>query len=119
MPHLGLICIYLSRPANVACVQTSPLPQKKAGEETSVSRRRLSCSGIHLHKLIFVLSLTVEKAHVGRKIALASVYRLAEHLHAMFNQKSRYKISDYSQARSRVLPKIPFNVFIIRKLNRW
>ena len=30
-----------------------------------------------------VLSLTVEKARVGRKIALASVYRLAEHFHAM------------------------------------
>ena len=54
-----------------------------------------------------VFSLTVEKAHVGRKIALASVYRLAEHLHAMFNQKSRYKISDYSQARFTVPPKIP------------
>ena len=24
----------------VACAQTSPLPQKKSGEETSVSRRR-------------------------------------------------------------------------------
>ena len=24
----------------VACVQTSPLPQKKSGEETSVNRRR-------------------------------------------------------------------------------
>ena len=55
----------------------------------------------------FVLSLTVEKAHVGRKIALASVHRLAEHLHAMSTQKSRYKISDYSQARSSVPPKIP------------
>ena len=64
----------------------------------------------------FVLSLTVEKAHVGRKIALASVHRLAEHLHAMSTQKSRYKISDYSQARSSVPPKI---LFIIRKLNRW
>ena len=48
----------------------------------------------------FVLSVTVEKAHVGRKIALASVHRLAEHLHAMSAQKSRYKISDYSEARS-------------------
>ena len=55
----------------------------------------------------FVLSLTVEKANVGRKIALASVHRLAEHLHAMSTQKSRYKISDYSQARSSVPPKIP------------
>ena len=64
----------------------------------------------------FVLSLTVEKAHVGRKIALASVHRLAEHLHAMSTQKSRYKISDYSEARSSVPPKI---LFIIRKLNRW
>ena len=54
----------------------------------------------------FVLSVTVEKAHVGRKIALASVHRLAEHLHAMSTQKSRYKISDYSQARSSVPPKI-------------
>ena len=35
---------------------------------------------------IFVLSLTVEKAHVGQKIALASVHRLAEHLHAMSTQ---------------------------------
>ena len=35
---------------------------------------------------IFVLSLTVEKAHVGRKIALASVHKLAEHLHAMSTQ---------------------------------
>ena len=58
-------------------------------------------------KLISVLSLTVEKANVGRKIALASVYGLAEHLHAMFNQKSRYEISDYSQARFSVPPKIP------------
>ena len=33
--------------------------------------------------IFFVLSLTVEKAHVGRKVALASVDRLAEHLHAM------------------------------------
>ena len=64
----------------------------------------------------FVLSLTVEKAHVGRKIALASVHRLAEHLHAMSTQKSRYKISDYSEARSSVHTKI---LFIIRKLNRW
>ena len=53
----------------------------------------------------FVLSLTVEKAQVGRKIALASVH-IAEHLHAMSTQKSRYKISDYSQARSSVPPKI-------------
>ena len=35
----------------VACVQTSPLPQEKSGGETSVNHRRLSCSGIHLHKL--------------------------------------------------------------------
>ena len=55
----------------------------------------------------FVFSPTVEKVHVGRKIALASVHRLAEHLHAMSTQKSRYKISDYSQARSSVPPKIP------------
>ena len=55
----------------------------------------------------FVLSLTVEKANVGRKIALASVHRLAEHLHAMSTQKSRYKISDYSLAMSSVPPKIP------------
>ena len=64
----------------------------------------------------FVLLLRVEKAHVGRKIALASLHRPAEHLHAMSTQKSRYKISDYSQARSRVPPKI---LFIIQKLNRW
>ena len=55
---------------------------------------------------IFVLSLTDEKAHVGQKIALASVHRLAEHFHEMSTQKSRYKISDYSQARSSVPPKI-------------
>ena len=54
----------------------------------------------------FVLSLTVEKAQVGRKIALASVHRLAEHLHAMSTQIYRYKISDYRQARSSVSPKI-------------
>ena len=51
--------------------------------------------------------MTVEKKHVGRKIALASVHRLAEHLHAMSTQKSRYKISDYSRARSSVPRKIP------------
>ena len=71
-----------------------------------------SCSGIRLHKLCFVFSPTVEKAHVGRKIALASVHRLAEHLHAMSTQKSRYKISDYSQARSSVPPKIPLMYFL-------
>ena len=38
----------------------------------------------------FVLSVTVEKANVGRKIALASMHRLAKHLHAMSTQKSRY-----------------------------
>ena len=54
----------------------------------------------------FVPSLTVEKTHVRRKIALASVHRLAEHLYAMSTQKYRYKISDYSQARSSVSPKI-------------
>ena len=50
----------------------------------------------------FVFSPTVEKVHVGQKIALASVQRLAEHLYAMSTQKSIYKISDYSQARSSV-----------------
>ena len=45
--------------------------------------------------------------YVEFKIALASVNRLAEHLHAMSTQKSGYKISDYSQARSSVPPKIP------------
>ena len=40
----------------------------------------------------FVLSVTVEKAHVGRKIALASVHRLAEHLHAM--SRPKIQISD-------------------------
>ena len=35
----------------------------------------------------FVLSVTVVKANVGRKIALASVYKLAEHLHAMSRPK--------------------------------
>ena len=55
----------------------------------------------------FVLSVTVEKANVGRKIALASMHRLAKHLHAMSTQKSRYKISDYNQVRSSVPPKIP------------
>ena len=39
----------------LACVQTSLLPQKKSGEETSVNRRRLLCSGIHLHKLFFIV----------------------------------------------------------------
>ena len=62
----------------------------------------------------FVFSPTVEKVHVGQKIALASVHRLAEHLYAMSTQKSIYNISDYNQARSRSI-----NVFIIRKLNRW
>ena len=28
----------------LACVQRSPLPQDKSGEETSVNRRRQSCS---------------------------------------------------------------------------
>ena len=57
----------------------------------------------------FVFSRTVEKVHVGQKIALASVHRLAEHLHAISTQKSRYtsKISDYSQARSSVPSKMP------------
>ena len=62
----------------------------------------------------FVLSVTVDKAHVGRKIALASVHRLAEHLHAMSTQKSRYKISDYSQARSSVPPKIPLMYLLFK-----
>ena len=35
-----------------------------------------------------------------------SVHRLAEHLHAVSTQKSRYKNSDYSQARWSVPPKI-------------
>ena len=63
--------------------------------------------------MFFVLSLTVEKAHVGRKIALASVYRLAEVLLAMSTQKSRYKISDCSQARSSVPPKIPLMLVVV------
>ena len=41
--------------------------------------------------------MTVEKANVGRKIALVSVHRLAEHLYAMSTQKSRYKMSDYNE----------------------
>ena len=48
--------------ASVACVQMSPLPQKKSGEETSVNRRCKSCSSIHLHKFFLLLfDLTVEK----------------------------------------------------------
>ena len=62
----------------------------------------------------FVFSPTVEKVHVGRKIALASVHRLAEHLHAMSTQKSIYKISDYSQARSSVPPKIPLMYLLFK-----
>ena len=34
------ICRVAGHLQNLACVQTSPLPQKKAGEETSVNRRR-------------------------------------------------------------------------------
>ena len=52
----------------------------------------------------FVLSVTVEKAHVGRKIALASVHRLAEHLQAMSTPKSRYKVSDYIVGDSQMSP---------------
>ena len=63
----------------------------------------------------FVLSLTVKKAHVGRKIALASLHRLAEHLHAMTTQKSRYKNSDYSQARSSVPSKIPLMYLLFER----
>ena len=91
----------------LACVQTSPLPQEKSGEETAwiavVSRVPVYIC----INYFFVLSLTVVKAQVGRKIVLASVHRLAEHLHAISTQKSRYKISDYSQVRSSVPPKMP------------
>ena len=96
-----IICV------KIACVQTSPSLRKNR------EKRRLWIAVVNRVPVyicinyFFVLSLTVEKAHVGRKIALASVHRLAEHLHAMSTQKSRYKISDYSQARSSVPPKIP------------
>ena len=43
----------------------------------------------------------------SKKSSGVFVHRLAEHLHAMSTQKSRYKISDYSQARSSVPLKIP------------
>ena len=39
----------------LACVQTSPSLTKKSGEETSVNHRCSLCSGIHLHKLFFVV----------------------------------------------------------------
>ena len=53
--------------------------------------------------------LTVEKAQVRRKIALASVHRLAEHVQAMSTQKSRYKISDYivGDSQTSALPIFP------------
>ena len=70
-----------------------------------MNRRRYSCSRINLHKLFFVLSLTVEKAQVGRKIALASVHRLDEHLHV--EDKITVKPGQAYLPRS-------FNVFIIR-----
>ena len=45
--------------SQVACVQTPPphppTPQKKSGRVTSVNLLRKSCSGIHLHKLLFFL----------------------------------------------------------------
>ena len=91
----------VKNPRVLACVQTSPPPSGKIGRRDVCESPSLIC--IHY----FVLSVTVEKAHVGRKIALASVHRLAEHLHAMSTQKSRCKISNYSQARSSVPPKIP------------
>ena len=96
-----IICV------KIACVQTSPSLRKNR------EKRRLWIAVVNRVPVyicinyFFVLSLTVEKAQVGLKIALASVHRLAEHLHAMSTQKSRYKISDYSQARSSVPPKIP------------
>ena len=39
--------------SQVACVQTPPTPQKKSGRVTSVNVLCKSCSGIHLHKLLF------------------------------------------------------------------
>ena len=41
--------------SQVACVQTPPTPQKKSGRVTSVNLLCKSCSGIHLHKLLFFL----------------------------------------------------------------
>ena len=48
-------------PKKIAGVQTCRIPQEKSGEETSVNCHRYLGSGIHLHKLFFVLSLTVKK----------------------------------------------------------
>ena len=115
--YLVLICPFSSC---LACVQTSPLPQELKNRE----RRRLRIAVVNRVPVyicinyLFVLSLTVEKAHVGRKTAQASVHRLAEHLHAISTQKSRYNLWWQSSQVKRT-SQDPINVFIIRKLNRW
>ena len=103
----------------LACLQTSPLPQEKSGEETAVNRRDWSCSGIYLLRLFFC-SFTDSWKGTCRSKNSSGVCAQASRTSSR-KVHPKIQIQDLWLQSNQVKHTFqdPINIFIIRKLNPW